>query len=141
MIKPFLPPDLAILTGQILDHGAPGITAILKTISYKVSEYDMSKWGFSATDIANRVDHFTDASEVIVTKERKSKDGERHQSTINVRPTIESMRLIGGDLAFSMVAKDGQPASPFLVLEALLGTERSYMARETAIHKSGFLRH
>ncbi len=137
----FLPPDLAILTGQILDHGAPGITAILKTISYKVSEYDMSKWGFSATDIANRVDHFTDASEVIVTKERKSKDGERHQSTINVRPTIESMRLIGGDLAFSMVAKDGQPASPFLVLEALLGTERSYMARETAIHKSGFLRH
>ncbi len=137
----FLPPDLAILTGQVLESGAPGITAILKTISYKVTEKDWSKWGFSSTDITDKVDKFLDAYEVIVTKDRKTKDGETHQSTINVRPTIESMHLIDGDLAFSMVAKDGQPASPFLVLEALLGSERSYMARETAIHKSGFLRH
>ena len=137
----FLPPDLAILTGQVLESGAPGITAILKTISYKVTEKDWSKWGFSSTDITDKVEKFLDACEVIVTKDRKTKDGETHQSTINVRPTIESMHLIDGDLAFSMVAKDGQPASPFLVLEALLGSERSYMARETAIHKSGFLRH
>jgi radical SAM-linked protein len=140
-VNAFLPPELAILTGQALENGAPGITAILKNVSYKIIADDWKKWGFSPTDIATKVNDFLQADEVIVSKERKSKDGDKLASTINVRPTIDSMRLIDGDLAFSMVAKDGQPASPFLVLEALLGSERSHMARETAIYKSGFIRH
>jgi radical SAM family uncharacterized protein/radical SAM-linked protein len=137
----FLPPDLRILTCQKMEKGSPGITAILKSISYRIPAAEWHRWGFDAETLGERVGNFTSAKEVVVTRERKAKDGSMQPSSINVRPTVDSLAVMADDLMFTMGTKDGQPASPFLVLEALLGSEKSGMARRTTIYKSGFHRH
>lgn len=140
-VNRFLPPDLAVLTGRELDPGSPGITSILKSISYKIPQEEWSKWNIGPKELREIVTAFDNETLVQVVKARKAKDGSMQNSSINVRPSVESIHMIDNDLVFSLIAKEGQAPSPYLVVDALLGVNCAIIAKQTIIYKSGFNRH
>lgn len=138
-INRYLPPDLHALTCAKLAAGEAGITAMLRSVSYRIPSTELRRWPLTSEEISIRVQTFRAAHEVLVSRDRKAKDGTVQTSHVNVRPAINSVQLIDGDLLFTMDAKDGQPASPFLLIDALLGSGGG-VTRKTTIHKSGFHR-
>ena len=137
-VNSFLPEHVALLSGHPLEPQEPSLPKLVRSLSYEIKLSEFAKSGLSITTLENRIQAIQTASNFVVQRIRKNGRGEITISSIDIKESLEALRIYDGAVQFTMRAPNGQSVSPHMILDALAGS-RSHDGRDILIRKTGFL--
>ncbi len=133
-----LPEHLQLLTGTRLEPRSPGISKLVRAMSYEVRLDDLVSSQNSREALLVRVQTLLSHDKILVSRERKGKGGEVRASVVDLKHSLEALIASGDHVRFTLYAPDGQGVSPHLLLDALLEGGHAEANRQIPIHKTGF---
>jgi radical SAM-linked protein len=133
----YFPADLAILDAGILASSSLSIRQMCREHVYRAILSDLACEGLERETVEARVAEFPKMRECKLARSHKTGSSQIKTSEIDLRKEVLSMRVRelaeGVVLEFSMNAEAGQSASPYAVIEWLLGDATA--ARRIQLHK------
>ncbi len=133
----YLPEHLSLMTGAALQKGDPALPKLIRAVSFRVTSEDLTAAGYDATLLEMRVAEMQAAPKLIVSRVRKSRDGDERESVVDLKDSLEALRADGEGLAFTLYAPGGQAVNPFLVLDAVV-LDATVKTTAIPLKKTGF---
>lgn len=133
-----LPEHLQLLAGTRLEPRAPGISKMIRAVSYEVLVKDLMVAIPDREELQTKVETLMNSDKVIVARSRKTRTGEVRASVVDLKHIVEALRWTDDRILFTLYAPDSQSVSPHLLLDALLTGRHSEGSRQIPIHKTGF---
>lgn len=136
----YLPEEIKILTGQVLEKDDPSISDVIKSQTFRAFLKPMMA---EYADLEAKIAEIARSDSYVVQRSRTDKRGTERSSSIDLRNHIVAMRVQpthdGPQIDYTIAAQNGQTLTPYLLLESLVKAEVD--PRTIPVQKLGFATH